>query len=119
MGLSPRHPQELDLHHALRDALNQGLTNTNFFVWIDVRPTGERDEFAHLDQIVTAVADWLEDLDPDAPPPGEGRVQEREIVDPAANIKLRAIPRKPEARSRRAVQVVGNPEPIFVGWVDE
>jgi hypothetical protein len=116
MNLSARHPHETDLHHALRDALNDNLLNTNFFVWIDVRPTGKSNEFAHMEQIVDAVEDWLSDLDPDAPPPGEGRVQEREIIEPAAEIKLRAIPKKPEARHRRAAQIVGNPEPILVGW---
>jgi len=39
-------------------------------------------------------------------------------VDPAAEIKLRAIPKRPEARDRRADQIVGNPEPILAGWVD-
>lgn len=118
MPLEPRHPDELDLHHELRDALNRELTNTNFFVWIDVRPTGKAKHFTELKQIVEIVEEWLGELDPDAPPPGEGRVQEREISEPAATIKLRAIPRKREVRGYRAEQIVGNPEPILVGWVE-
>jgi hypothetical protein len=119
MALSARHPDEPDLHHELRDAFNSRLTNTNFFVWIDVRPTGKDKRFAYLDQIVAATDEWLGDLDPDAPAPGEGRVQERWITDAAAEIKLRAIPKRPEARNRRADQIVGNPEPVLVGYVGE
>ena len=116
MALSARHPDEPALHHELRDAFNRELTSTNFFVWIDVRPTGTANEFAHLDQVVAATEEWLGDLDPDAAPPGEGRVNERWIIDPAAEVKMRAIPKKPDARNRRSDPIVANPEPILVGY---
>lgn len=115
MPLEPRHPDELALHHELRDAFNRELTNTNFFVWIDVRPSGGHKQFAYLDQIIKATEEWLGDLDPDSLP-GPDRIAERWIEDPAAEIKLRAIPKKPEARAYRSDQIVGNPEPILVGW---
>jgi hypothetical protein len=117
MALSARHPDEVDLHHELRDAFNRQLTNTDFFVWIDVRPTGQAKHFAHLEEIVRATEEWLGDLDPDAPS-GLDKIAERWIIDPAAEIKLRAIPKKPEARTYRSDQIVGNPEPILVGWVE-
>ena len=117
MALSARHPDEPALHHELRDAFNRKLTSTKFFVWIDVRPTGGLKRFAHLDEIVRATEQWLTDLDPDAPAAPD-RIAERWIVDPAAEIKLRAIPKRPEARDRRADEIVGNREPILAGWVD-
>lgn len=114
---NPRHPDEFDLHHELRDAFNKELQNANFFVWIDVRPTGKYKQLAHLDKIIEAVEEWLGDLDPDGHLETD-RIAERWIVDPAAEIKLRAIPRKREVRGYRADQIVGNPEPILVGWVE-
>ncbi len=115
MPLEPRHPDEAALHHGLRDAFNGELKNANFFVWIDVRPVGESKRFAHLDQIVKATEEWLGDLDPDAPRIAD-RLPERWIVDPAAEVKLRAIRRKRKVRGHRAAQIVGNPEPVLVGW---
>jgi hypothetical protein len=115
MPLDARHPDELALHHQLRDALNRDLTNTNFFVWIDVRPTGKHKRFTELKQVVAAVDEWLSDLDPDAHYSAD-RVPERWISEPAAEIKLAAIPRRREVRDRRAKQIVGNPEPMLVGW---
>jgi hypothetical protein len=117
MPLEPRHPYELDLHHELRDALNEQVLSASFFVWIDVRPTGDGRRFAHLDEIVRAVADWLGDLDPDAHRVSQ-RLAERWIEDPAAEIKLRAIPKNPDARGNPGVPIVGNPEPILVGWTE-
>jgi hypothetical protein len=115
MPLEPRHPDEPALHHELRDAFNRELKNTNFFLWIDVRPAGGYAHFVHLDEIIKATEDWLDDLDPDDPRSAD-RIQERWIVDPAAEVKLGAIPRKREVRGRRAAQIVGNPEPVLSGW---
>jgi hypothetical protein len=115
MPLEPRHPDELALHHELRDAFNQRLRNTNFFIWIDVRPTGRYQRFQHLDQVIRATETWLADLDPDAPRSAD-HLPERWLVDPAAEMKLRAIPRKREVRGYRAAEIVGNPEPVLVGW---
>lgn len=114
--MEARHPMEVDLHHELRDAFNRHLRNTNFFVWIDVRPTGDLKHFAHLDKIIEATEEWLADLDPDIFS-GPDKIPERWIVDPAAEIKLRAIAKKREARSYRSDPIVGNPEPILTGWV--
>jgi hypothetical protein len=55
MPLAPLHPDERGLHHALRDALNQGLTSTDFFVWITVTPTGKRKEFENVRSLVARV----------------------------------------------------------------
>ena len=99
----------------MRDALNQALTNGDFFVWINVRPTGERVEFEDLEAIVSDAEKWLSSLDPDRVDPSE--LPERDYADKAAEVELRAIPKKPAARGRRASQIVGNPEPVLAGWV--
>jgi hypothetical protein len=36
--------------------------------------------------------------------------------DPAADVRIRAIPKKPEARGTRATEIVGNPEPVLMGF---
>jgi hypothetical protein len=116
MPLEPRHPQEPALHHELRDALNRELRNTRFFVWIDVRPTGDRSTFEDLPRVVAHTELWLDSLDPDAVDPGE--LPERWERDPAAEVHLRAIPKKQEAWGSRSTEIVGNPEPILVGWTE-
>jgi hypothetical protein len=115
MPLEPLHPAEPTLHHALRDTLNQRLTNTEFFVLISVMPTGHRNSFEDLDQIVLGTEGWLSmlhpgDIDPDALP-------EKEFSDPAADVTVRAVPKKASARGRRSAEIVGNPEPALSGWV--
>lgn len=118
MPLEPSHPDEPQLHHELRDALNAGLTNTDFFVWITVHPTGWQKSFAYLPRIVDAVEEWLAMLDPDEAQPWDKVGGEINIVDPAADVRVRAIPKKPEARGRRAAHIVGNPEPTLAGFVE-
>jgi hypothetical protein len=117
--LEPLHPDEPELHRQLRDALNEGLTNTDFFVWITVRPTGYQKSFSYLPRIVEGTGRWLASLDPDAP--HEERKSNTELLellfeDPAADVRIRAIPKKPEARGRRATEIVGNPEPVLMGF---
>lgn len=114
--MEPLHPDEPELHRQLRDALNEGLSNTDFFVWITVRPTGHQTHFSYLPRIVEKTERWLSLLDPDAPQ--EERRSTEFVQDPAADVEIRAIPKKPEARGRRAVEIVGNPEPVLAGYVD-
>jgi hypothetical protein len=109
------HPDELTLHHELRDALNQRLANTSFFVWINVVPTGTQQQFADIQRIVSGVQWWLDTLDPDAIPATED-VPELDVSDPAAEVRVRALPKRPDARAQRSAQIVGNPEPVLVGW---
>lgn len=115
MGLSPLHPDEPALHHELRDALNSGLVNQDFFVWISVTPSGSHESFSALDRIVRGVEQWLDALDPDDVATTEG-APELAFVDAAAEVRVRALPKKPSARVASAVAVVGNPEPVLVGW---
>ncbi len=115
MDLKPSHPDESDLHHQLRDALNKRLTSTDFFVWISVTPTGAGKQFADLESLVNAIEAWLATQDPDAPQ-GADDLPERNFSDASADVSISALPKKPEARSYRSEQIVGNPEPILVGW---
>jgi hypothetical protein len=113
--LEPRHPLEPALHEQLRSAFNQGLRNKNFFVWIDVRPTGAAEEFADLAPIVQETERWLATQDPDETA-NPNRLPELHFTDPAAEVTVQAIPRKHEARARPAEEIVGNPAPILVGY---
>jgi hypothetical protein len=115
MALAPLHPAEPDLHHELRDALNANLSNTDFFVWINVTPIGEQRAFNDPGRIVRGVEAWLATLNPDQVT-GASDLPELEFVDPAAEVRVRALPKKPAARSGRSAEIVGNPEPVLVGW---
>jgi hypothetical protein len=115
VSLQPSHPNEPALHHQLRDALNAELTNNDFFVWIEIRPTGQSRELATLPSIVSETEQWLAGLDPDAIDNPE-ELPEIRLSDPAADVTVRAIPKRQEARGRRAQEIVGNPDPILVGW---
>jgi hypothetical protein len=108
------HKDEIALHHELRDALNGGLTNTNFFVWINVKPTGDAKRFVRLDQMVGRTEAWLSTLDPDAV--REGDLPKLQLQEEAASVEITALPRKPEVRDHRATEIVGNPGPVLTGW---
>lgn len=115
MALAPLNPDELTLHHQLRDALNEKLANKSFFVWINVTPTGSQQQFSDLQRIVSSIQWWLDTLDPDEIPGAEA-VPQVDISDQAAEVRVRALPKKPDARTKRSGQIVGNPEPVLVGW---
>lgn len=114
MNFKPSHPDELELHHALRDELNRTLTSPNFMVLIDVRPSGEQTEFADLAKIGRKTEAWLRSLDPD---------EERDepptlrLSDPAAEVTIRAAVKKESVRAYKTEPIVGNPEPPLGGWV--
>lgn len=114
MPYKASHPDEMSLHHALRDALNRGLKNTNFFVWIRVKPTGKAKQFNDLPRIVGDTEAWLTSLNPDAVK--EKELPKRRFEQQAALIEITALPRKAEVRGYRASEIVGNPTPVLVGW---
>ena len=87
-----------------------------------VRVVAERFDIPHpallvLGGLALAVAPGLPraTLDPDVVSSSR-EVPELAFVDQAAEIRVRAVPKKPEARGGRAAQIVGNPEPVLVGW---
>ncbi|HVO55634.1 MAG TPA: hypothetical protein VMT37_14575 [Solirubrobacterales bacterium] len=108
------HEDEVALHHELRDAFNRDLTNRNFFVWLNVDPTGEAKQFAHLDKMVERTEAWLANLNPDAV--REGDLPTLQLHEEAASVEITALPRRREVRDHRAQEIVGNPGPVLVGW---
>lgn len=102
------------LHHQLRDALNASLKNKNFFVWINVMPTGDASRFSELDRMVERTEDWLSRLNPDAV--REGDLPKLQLRENAASVEITALPRKREVRGYRAAEIVGNPEPVLTRW---
>ena len=115
MGLEPLHPEEAELHRDLRNALNEGLTSTDFLVWITVEPTGATGRFEDLPKLVEDTDAWLKARDPDRVDGSD--LPELTLEDRAAEVRIRAVPKKPEARGRRSGEIVGNPEPVLVGWL--
>ena len=116
MGLEPLHPDEVVLHRQLRDALNEQLTTPAFLVWITVEPTGEGAELATVEQIVRTTDEWLTSLNPETIATPDA-VPEKRFLDPAAEVRIRAVPKNPEARGHRSHPIVGNPEPALAGFV--
>lgn len=114
MDWQPLHPGESALHHALRDALNNRLTSTDFFVWINVTPQENATEFGDLEALVSKAETWLSTRNPDDIDASE--LPELTLSDMAAEVRIRAVPKKPSARGYRAPQIVGNPEPVLAGW---
>lgn len=94
--------------------MNAALTSKGFFVWITVSPKNDHKHFADLDRIVRGTEAWLNSLDPDKIGPGE--FPAKTFDDKAADVRIRAIPKKLEARTYRSEQIVGNPSPMLVGW---
>lgn len=115
MPLEPSHPDEAVLHHALRDALDRTLTSKDFFVLITVEPSGERQKFEDLEGLALEVERWLRGQDPEHV--DVDALPERLFTDKAAEVTVRAIPKKPSARGHRAANIVGNPEPALAGWL--
>lgn len=114
MPFQARHPDETALHSEIRDALNSEIQSKNFFVWLNILPTGQGSEIDDLPGLVAETEEWLRSLDPDAV--SEKELPKRVIKRRAAIVELTALPRKPEVRSYPADQIVGNPGPILVGW---
>ncbi|MEA2459112.1 MAG: hypothetical protein QOC95_2084 [Thermoleophilaceae bacterium] len=114
--MQPAHPDESGLHRQLRDALNESLASTNFLVWITVEASGDGTHLSTTREIVLRTEQWLSSLDPETIPTPEA-IPEMAFTDPAAEVRIRAIPKKPEARGYRSQPIVGNPEPAVAGWV--
>jgi hypothetical protein len=115
VSLEPLHPDEVALHHQLRNALNRALTSTDFFVWIAVEPSGERAEYENLAGIVGEAEQWLSGLNPDEIDADD--LPTLPLEDKAGRVEIRAIPKRTDARGRRPAEVVGNPEPALAGWL--
>jgi hypothetical protein len=115
VDLAPLHPDEPALHRELRDALNREIATTSFFVWINVMPTGSAQTFNDLSRLVNGIQLWLDTLDPDAVSETQD-VPELVVPDPAAEVRVRALPKKVSARGQRSEHIVGNPESVLVGW---
>jgi hypothetical protein len=112
MKLEPTHPHSLALHHQVRDHLEENLKTWDYFVWINVRPTGAGDKIGDLD-IAGTTDDWLAAL----PEHEHGKTFERVTYDfEQATVVVIAVPKIPEARTGRAYPVVGNPEPVLGGY---
>lgn len=96
------------LHHALSEALEGGVANRDWFLWLDVSGGDPHPDFSSL---IEQTERWLAQQDPDA----------RELATTLSwqqrglHVEIRAEPKKPRARG--AQPLVGNPYPAFAYWV--
>jgi hypothetical protein len=108
---------QLEWHKRIAKALDQGVTNPNFFLWlnVEVEPGILVDEQL-ITQIVNAVQQWLDSLDPDLKIDPDGSHPTRALQAGPVAVRITALPRKPEARGASGV-VVGNPSPPSAYWI--
>jgi hypothetical protein len=100
--------ERLTIHHRVSQALEVGVRNRDWFLWLDV--SGEP-ELPDLGSLVAETERWLARLDPDA----GGDEAELDWVGPGLRVHLRALAKKPRARGGNPL--VGNPYPAFAYWV--
>jgi hypothetical protein len=102
---------ERALHVALRDALQAGIRNTDFLLWIAVDPTGKGESFARVDELVDEVEKYLAGLDPDQV--GSETVP-LELHDEVADVQVIPWAKKESSRGERALQLVAPEVPVTV-----
>jgi len=101
-------PEHDSPHHMLTQALEAGVTNRDWFLWLDVSGDDPRPDYTSL---IDQTEAWLEGQDPDAPDPAAELVWHRGGL----HVQIRALPKK--SRARGANPLVGNPYPAFAYWV--
>ncbi len=68
MGVMTEPNPEYEVHVRVRDALEQGVRDRRFFVWLNIRlDRGTEPEFEDR-EVVKYVEEWLASLDPDDRP---------------------------------------------------
>ncbi len=103
---------EAEAHEIVREALSNGLTNSNFYVSLKVTvddPDAGTDQL-DLDDLVPRANQWLDGLDPDGPL--ADRTSLRTDLGPVT-INLSALPWKPEVRAAAQPGVVGPRYPVI------
>lgn len=96
--------QQVEWHERVRAALDAGIRNTDFCLWISIEAETE----ASLDEtaLLTNVSAWLGELDVDRE--FEHRNEpEHTYENPGLVIRLTAVPRPPAARGLK-IAIVGN-----------
>lgn len=94
------------MHRVVSQALEGGVQNRNWFIWVDV--SGESPP-PDLSPLITRTEQWLHDLDA-----GTSQSTELNWSKSGLTVLLRALAKKPHARG--ANPLVGNPYPAFAYW---
>ena len=92
---------EGEWHRRVRDLLNGQVPDQNFFVWLNVRPAGERERFPDQDtdfqaaanEIASAAREWLSSLDADEVIQA-GASPGTDLDAAGVTVTLQAIPKK-------------------------
>lgn len=102
-------PDEFNPHRVVAEALEHGVRNRDWFVWLTVNGT-RMPGAADLNALAEQAETWLSRLDPE-----NEEQPELAYEGPALSVRLRALPKKPHARG--ANPLVGNPYPAYAQWV--
>jgi hypothetical protein len=103
---------EAEAHETVREALSDGLNNSNFYVSLKVTvgdPNASADEL-DLDDLVRRANQWLDGLDPDGP------VIDRKKLNTELGpitVSLSALAWKPEVRPHTHPGAVGPHFPVI------
>ena len=104
-----------EIHRAVRDALEDRLTNPHFLVGMSVWPVVGSSESFDAEHMADRIDLWLYSLDPDT---RDASKLSTRFVGPAVTLKVHAIPKDVEDRDRRADPIVWNPEPLGLVFSD-
>lgn len=103
---------EFELHRRIARALESGVVNRDWWIWISFRVDAET--AVSLAGLAETVERWLGEADPDEELGQHARVRELTWPGGGIHVTLRAIPRR--LASRGAVELVGNPFPAIAYW---
>ncbi len=103
---------EFKLHRRIVLALESGVRNREWWLWIDF----ELEEYSDTSLVGLAysVERWLEQVSPDHQLKRRDRVRELKWPGPGIQVILIAVPRG--AATRGSPELVGNPIPAFAFW---
>jgi hypothetical protein len=107
---------DVEAHETVREALSDGLNNSNFYVSLNVtvNDAGANADALDFDDLVRRTNQWLDGLDPDGP------ASDRENLNTEygpVTVSLSAFPWTPEARPRARPGAVGPHLPVITQWM--
>jgi hypothetical protein len=98
-----------EMHHAVRDALEDNLTSRDFVIGVIARPLTSRSRVLDVGKIAQDIDAWLATLDPDT---RDASCLSTEVRTSTVAVKVHAIPKAPPECTRRARPIVWNDKPL-------
>lgn len=108
---------QLEWHKRLAKALDAGITNPNFFLWLRVEvESGTLVDERVINEVVQSTQRWLDGLNAETIRRSDDKPPDTAYEFGPVRIGITALPRKPEARGVIGA-VVGNPSPPSAHWI--